>query len=232
MQAEDRPIHFSTELLFPPFQLNTPVMQRIYYELSQHPLTAYDSADFNQAGPPRLVTARGKTQSVLLFLPDRLVVIEEWVDITLGQFIEKTRTIMATVFASCELENVIAQTVTLRTTFALTHFQDARVFLLDHVCGQEGSIWPHFQRPVGVGGIRFILPRTAEHPGDLHVIIESFIQSPNEVFVEVKGIFGELQVNEASVETLGANARHVRSFITQSVYPYLQQYDHPQEEPE
>ncbi len=226
MQAEDRPIHFSTELIFPPFQLKIPALQSLYYELSQVPAAAYDSADFSMPGPPRFYTRRGtKAQSIALFLPDRVVLIEEWVEIPLSRFLTKMLEVASRVLSGFEIGAFVAQTATIRTTFSLTHFDDAKTFLLDHVCGQEGQIDLYFGRLLGTAGLRFVMPRTEDHPGELHVIIESYRHNQREVFVETKGIYSGEQITADSLDSLRDNMERVRTFISHHVYPFLQQYD-------
>jgi hypothetical protein len=80
-----------------------------------------------------------------------------------------------------------------------------------------------------VGGLRFVLPETPEHPGNLHVIIESFRQSRNEVFVEVKGVFSREVLSGEDTEKLRENMQTVRSFVSDAIHPYLNQFDQPQE---
>lgn len=231
MHAEDRLIYFATELLHPPVQHKVPVLQKLYYELSKTRTVAYDNTDFNVPNQPKFYSRRGKqTHSVVVFLPDRLLVIEEWVDTALADFIEKVREIASQAISACALRPFIAQTATLRSTFALTHFDDARVFLVDHACHQAGRIGPYFKRPVIVGGLRFILPETPDHASTLHVIIESFKANPSEVFVEVKGIFSRLHIDAAGLDQTRENIQRVRSFITDCIFPFLNQYDTPREE--
>ena len=229
MQAEDRIIHFSVELIHQPVQHKKDVLQKLYFDLSQT-RAAYDSTDFSIAMQPRFYSRRGsKTQSVALFLPDRAVLIEEWTDIPLSDFLEKTREVGARTLGARRVPMYIAHTATIRSTFALTHYEDARVFLLDNACAQDGRIGPHFQRPVATGGLRFVLPETNEHPGILHVTIESFRHSRNEVFVEVKGIFGREQVSADDIDVILRNIKMTRAFITDHIYPYLEQYDQPRD---
>ncbi|MBN2311255.1 MAG: hypothetical protein JXR94_19915 [Candidatus Hydrogenedentes bacterium] len=230
MQAEDRPIHFSTELIHPPKRHEKTALQRLYFELSQTRGAAYDSTDFTPPGPPKFYSKRGKkSQSLALFLPDRFVIVEEWCDMSLAEFLDKTESVADRVIAELGIGPIAIQTATIRTTFALTHFDDARAFLLDRACCQTGRIAPHFNRPILVGGLRFVLPETPEHPGTLHVTIESFQKSLNEVYVEVKGIFPNQRIDRTGLATLRSNMLSVRAFISDSVYPFLDQYDSPEE---
>lgn len=230
MQSEDRIIHFSTELIHGPAALKKDALQRLYFELSQT-RHGYDSTDFSNPLQWRFYSRQGqKAQSIALFLPDRVVLIEEWAAIPLSDFLEKAREFTARVLTARQVPRILAHTATIRSTFALTHFDDSRVFLLDHVCRQEGRIGPFFQRPLSVGGLRFVLPETNEHNGAYHLIIESFRHSRNEVFVEVKGIFGRQQVGSEDTEILLTNIRGVRNFISERIYPYLNQFDRPREE--
>ena len=232
MQSEDRVIHFSAELIHPPATSKKDALQKLYFDLSQTRNAAYDSTDFTNPMQPRFYSRRGKkTQSIVLFLPDRAVLIEEWADIALSDFLEKVREISGRVLQARGVPHFLVHTATIRTTLALTHFEDARVFLLDHMCAQEGKVGPYFRRPLATGGLRFVLPETAEDPGTLHITIESFKQSRNEVYVEVKGIFGKRPVDAENLDVILDNIRLVRSFITESVHPYLDQYDVPQDLP-
>jgi hypothetical protein len=232
MHAEDRPIHFSTELIHPPLQHKVQALQKFYYELSQT-RTAYDSTDFSAPAQYRFYTRRGpNSQSLALFLPDRLVLVEEWAQITASEFCDKVREVAMRAMAQLAVPFFAAQTVTVRSTFSLTHFGDARIFLLDHACGQGERIGPYFRRPVSVGGLRFVLPETPEHRGALHIAIESFRHNVREIFVEVKGIFGGERLDSGSFETGLDNIREVREFIIGNIFPYLDQFDLPQEQPE
>lgn len=208
--------------------LKPQILQRLYYELSQSPHAAYQNVDLGgQKGPPRFFSARGKAQSIALFLPDRLVLVEEWTDQTFEVFLAKMAAVAAQTMEVLEVNAFTAQTATVRTTYALTNFEDARIFLLEHVCNQQGRIGPHFRRPIMTGGMRFVLPKTEEHPGDLHLIIESFRNSRNEVFVEAKGVYRELTIGPDDLEQAADHLREVRAFTAENVHTFLQQYDLP-----
>jgi hypothetical protein len=232
MQSEDRLIHFSSELIHAPQQHARPALQKLYYELSQTRHGAYDNTDFAQPTHARFHTRRGaKAQSAALFLPDRCVLIEEWVEIALSDFSERVITVAQRVLDDLAVSAFVAQTVTLRSTFALTHYPDAREFLMERVCRQGGQIGPHFKRPISTGGLRFALPESPEHSGNLNVLIESFRNDAREVFVEVKGVFPNRNVTAENLETLRKPISVCREFITDSVFPFLNQYDTPAEDP-
>lgn len=231
MQAEDRPIHFSSEFLHAPRKHSLPALQKLYYELSRDKHGGYLGSDFSPLGPPRFFTRRGqKTQSTAVFLPDRVLVVEEWVDIPFAQFQERQRTVAAHAMRELDIAPFVAHAVTIRTTFALTHFTDARVFLFERMCGLEGRIGPYLGRPIAVGGLRFVLPETPEHRGTLHTTIESYRFSQNEIFVEVKGVFAHHPIPADALGELQDNARLVREFISGHVQPYLDQFDVPVED--
>ncbi len=228
MQSEDRLIHFSTELIHAPVQHKVAALQKLYYQLSQT-RASYDSSDFSAPPQYRFYSRRpANAQSVLLLLPDRIVMIEEWADLALSDFLEKVRETGSQVLSCLGIPMFLAQTATLRSTFALTHFEDARIFLLDHTCNQAGRINPFFDRPIAVGGLRFVFPETPEHPFALHAIVESFRHSNKEVFVEVKGMFGNRRFDQETMPKAADNIREVRAFISNHIFPYLNQYDVPQ----
>lgn len=233
MQSEDRIIHFSAELIHPPVQNKKSVLQKLYFDLSQTRSAAYDSTDFTSPMQARFYSRRGpKTQSLALFLPDRVVLIEEWADIPLSDFIEKLREIAGRALEARGVPHYIVHTAAIRSTFALTHFEDARVFLMDNACAQRDRIEPYFGRPIATGGLHLVLPETNEHSGALNITIESFRHSRNEVFVEVKGVFARQPVRLGDIGVILDNVRAVRAFITDRIYPYLNQFDQPQVTPQ
>lgn len=224
MQIEDRVIHFSAELIHHPLPIERQQLQKLYYDLSQT-RAAYDSIDISVPTQAKFHSQRDKAQSIMLHLPERILMIEEWADIPLSTFAEKLYTAVPLVLQTQNIAQILLHALTVRSTFALTHFDDARVFLLDHACHLAGRISPHFQRPLATGGMRFVFPETNEHRGTLHVNIESFRHSANEIFVEVKGIFGRQPVDADHVGVITDNLRATRSFITENVFPFLQQFD-------
>ncbi len=226
MQAEDRVIHFCVELIHQPSPVNRAALQKLYFELSQTRAN-YDSIEVNEGGQARFYSNRGKAQSILLFLPDRALVIEEWADIPLSDFEEKVRVIMPRLGEARQIDRFMVHAATVRSTFALTHYTDSRVFLLDAACGLAGKITPHFQRPVATGGLRFVLPETPDHNGALQVNIESFRHSNDEMFVELKGVYARQPVLVGDGEEVVRNLREVRRFVSERVYPFLQQFDQP-----
>ncbi len=226
MQSEDRVIHFGVELLHKPIKHKKDVLQKLYFDLSQTRNGGYDSTDFTHPVRPRFYSKQGKrSQSVAMFLPDRVLLVEEWADIPMSSFLDRTEAVAARVLEMDGVAPFVAHTATIRSTFALTHFDDARVFLLEQVCNQAGKIGPHFQRPVAVGGLRFTLPETDEYPGNVQITIESFRQSRDEVYVEAKGIFTREKIASGEVEIVLDHIRGIRSFITDRVFPYMNQYD-------
>ncbi len=230
MHAEDRIIHFSAELIHRPMEHKKDVLRKLYFDLSQVRSAAYDSTDFTAPMQSRFYSRRGKkTQSVALFLPDRVVLIEEWADISVSEFIERVREVGDRTMTICGIDRFMAHTATIRSTFALSYYNDARAFLMDRACGQGGKIEPFFQRPIATAGLRFVLPETNEDPGILNVLIESFRHDTKEIFVEVKGIFAKHPVAPDEMDEIARNIRFVRSFITERIFPYVDQFDQPRD---
>ncbi len=228
MQAEDRVIHFCVELIHPPAPIKRQELQKLYFELSQT-RAAYDSIDLANEAQARFYSRRGKAQSIIVFLPDRTLLVEEWSDIPLSTFEEKVRIAGPIALQARGVKQVIVHSATVRSTFALIHYDDARVFLLDNACCLEGRIAPHFKRPIATGGLRLVFPETPEHPGNMHINIESFRHSADEIFVEAKGIFGRERINMPEIDPIIANLHATRHFITDRVFPFVDQFDCPPE---
>lgn len=227
MQSEDRLIHFSTELIHAPRKHSVQALQKLYYELSQTK-HAYQNTDFTRSDRVRFHTARGEhTKSIALFLSDRILLAEEWTDIPLASFLDKLITVASQAMDELGIPAFAAQTVTLRSTFALSHFDNARDFMIEQVCGQRDRLQPFFQRPVAVGGMRLVLPETADMPATVNVLMESYRHSENEVYAEVKAIFRKPPVKPENVSPLRERVRDARAFMSGRVFPYLDQFDRP-----
>jgi hypothetical protein len=226
MQSEDRPIQFATELVHAPAQLAVPGLQKLYFELSQDSRLAYAGSDFNPPGPPKFVSRRGqRTRSLAVFLPDRALLVEEWVDMPLGSFIEKMTAFTDHYLPSRGVPQLTAHTFTIRTTLALSQYADANAFILEGVCRQEGRMAGFFTRPVDVAGMRLSFPPTPEEPGVMQVGVEAFKESPGEILVESKGVYAGVQVGPGDTSPLVDNALAVRALIDDAIVPYLNQFD-------
>lgn len=231
MHAEDRVIHFSTELMHPPAQHAKASLQRLYFELSKT-RASFDGSDFTTPGQGTFFSRRGeRSQSLGLFLPDRMAFIEEWADLPMQDFLAKVREALPVALDVLAVPAVHLQVVTLRSTLVPSHYRDARVFLVDRVCNQEGRLGPYLKRPIGIGGFRLVLPETPQSRGTIHLAIESFRHDPREVLVEVKALYNDPLKSADKVGAVLQNIQATRAFIVECVQPFLEQYDVPQEAP-
>lgn len=228
MHSEDRIIHFSVELIHRGVPYRKDALQKLYFELSQTK-HGYDSTDFSNPTQVKFHSRRGaRTQSIAIFLPDRVILVEEWTDISLNEFLEKLRDFAPRVLEARDVPSFTVHASTIRSTFALSPQQtDSRLFLLEQVCGQANKVTPYFRRPLAKAGLTFSFPQTNDDPGNFTVIIEPFMHSLKEIYVEVKGVFAQPAVDRENIDIIGDNVRSVRHFISDRVFPYLNQYDLP-----
>lgn len=226
MQSEDRPIHFSTELVYDKREFSKPELQQLYFDLTQSTHLDYDNSQFAKMPLARFYTKRGeKSQSMVVILPDRVGIMEEWVDIPLSEYINKVTTVSSKFMEQFDIAEYRAQTVLMRTTFGLTHFEDNRQFVFDQVCGQKDNILPYLKRPISSGSLRFVLPATPEHDGTFHISIEPYKESPRELYLEVRSVFAAQHTSLLNESDLENNIRLTREFINENIFPYLNQYD-------
>jgi hypothetical protein len=226
MQREDRAIHFSTELFHPATARTVQKLQELYFELSKT-RAAYENTDFNPGKPFRFYTThQGKARSILLFLPDRIVVIEDWPNRTATEFCDRVEIVARHLIEVAGPDRIVAQTALVRSTFALTHHTDARVFMMERVCKLQDQL-KHLGRPLANGGLRILLPQTPEHRGAMHVQIDSFNSGGNEIVVEARGVYDRLSLHVPDLAETGANIMAVRTFIGENVYAFLNGFDVP-----
>lgn len=228
MHADDRIIHFSTELIHRAVPYKKEALQKLYFDLSQTKY-GFDSTDFTNPSQVKFYSRRGpRTQSLALFLPDRVLLVEEWTDISLNEYLDKLKDFAPRLLAAREVPSFAVHAATVRSTFALSaQHPDGRNFLLDTVCGQAGKVTPYFRRPLAKAGLSFNFPQTAEDPGNYTVVVEPFMHSVGEMYVEVKGVFAQPAIDLENTEALTENVRSVRRFISERVFPFLNQYDLP-----
>jgi hypothetical protein len=226
MHIEDRPIHFSAELIHQPVPINKESLQRLYYDLIGSSIS-YDSIDCSFPMQARFYSTHGnRSQSIVLFLLDRTIIIEEWTTITFDDFLHKIKELGPKILQIRNQPAFLAHTGTLRSTFALTRYDDAKTFIIEKLLSQSQELlFDHFGRPLATTGIRFVFPESNDTPGIYHVLIESFRHSKKEIFVEVRGIFGRNPVSAQNMDLIIDNLKEMREFITKRLQPYLAQYD-------
>jgi hypothetical protein len=231
--GEPRSIYFSTHLIHPPIKLeeSKDSIKEVYHELSKVGSCDYDNISFEgfPVSPPRFTKQQGRTVSSCFFLSDRILIQEDWTDITLESFSKKIREILDRGFRLLELGFVIIQTCTVRSLFTPHHSADARVFLAEKACGLEGKIAPYFQRPAQMFGMRLLFPPLKDVPRSFDVRIESFNQDPRQVFVETIGTFHLIQpITPTNVDVALVNMSTTYGFCINDVKNFLNQFDLPE----
>lgn len=226
MHIEDRPIHFSVELIHAPVPIHKETLQRFYSELLGSSVS-YDSIDTTFPMQVRFYSTRGnRSQSILLFLPDRILIIEEWVSITFDEYLHKVTELSPKLFSIRNQMVFLAHTCTIRSTLALTNYDDSKNFILEKFINHSSNIiFDYFGRPVATAGIRLVFPESNETPGIYHLLIESFRHSKKEVFVEIRGIYGRAPVTIQNTHILAEHLKELRYFLTQRVQPFLAKRD-------
>jgi hypothetical protein len=125
MHIEDRPIHFSVELIHNPTPIHKEALQRLYYDLTGTPVS-YDSTDFSFPMQTRFYSTHGKSQSIALFLLDRAIIIEEWTSATFEEFLNRVKELGPKILQARNQGAFLAHAGTFRSTFALTRYDDAK----------------------------------------------------------------------------------------------------------
>lgn len=233
MLGEPRSIYFSTELIHPPIELegNKDSIKDIYHELSRIKGCDYDNIDFEgfPASPPRFTKKQGKTVSICSFARDRILVEEDWADITLDNFSQKIREILDRAFRLLNIKFLVIQSCTVRCLFTPGHSSDSRVFLAEKACGMKDKISPYFKRSAQMFGVRLLFPPLTQTPHSFDIRIESFNQDPRQIFVETKGTFLLIQpITPANVDVAVENMTMTYGFCTDETKNFLNQFDTPE----
>ncbi len=230
MLGEARSIYFSTQLIHPPINLegSKDSIRAIYHELSKVKDCEYDNISFDgfPTSPPEFTRKIGTTTSRCRFYPDRILIEENWADITSDSFAQKIREILDRGFRLLNLKLLIIQICSVRCLFTPRYSSDSRVFLAEKACGLQNKISPYFKRPSQMFGMRLLFPPLKGMTHSFDIRIESFNQDTRQIFVETTGTFPLVQpITPTNVDVALVNMSTAYGFCTNEIRNFLNQFD-------
>lgn len=169
---------------------------RIAFDQSQRTDSAFV---LNRANPPLQVSVivQGPVSQLLIVAPNPNRVLED--------FIEDAEFIIATYRETWPGEiNVVRRDGTVRYLYAVKA-QHAMQFLWEQRLGHSGDEMKVFARPVLGGGIRLVFPSRQDIDGDatMELKVESLLQDPRQLFVEVQGVWESRSSSEPDLDVRG-----------------------------
>lgn len=232
MHKEVTTIHFSTNLIYLPIEIGSykEAIREIYHELAKEDNCDYDNISLQGFPnfPPQFNTKRGKTVSLCEFKKDRIVIREEWAEITLDEFSHKILQILTRAFRLLDIKFLVMQVCTIRCLFTSSPSVDARGFLAEKVCSLKAKehIIPYFQRQAQLFGIRLSFPPNKDKINSFDAKIESFNQDFSKIFVEINGTFPLVKpITATNIEVAKTNMKETYDFCERNIGDFLDQFD-------
>jgi hypothetical protein len=221
MSYEPRTIAYLSELLYPPIQLRTDVVQGIHNALFQQPEVAYQNFQVAQDGIHLTNTAQspGAVSSVT-FLPDRLVLREELRSTTVEEYATRLVNVATVAFQALGVQSSIAQQFVVRTLVTPPGDEGATAYLARHVLSANESGWSRIGRPVQGLGFRVMLPPHEDHKEAFHLRFESWHADPRSVWIENVGSFTQPTAVE-NLPELSSYLYATYKFLTGRAIPFL-----------
>ncbi len=234
MLSELRPIHFGTDLIFPPFNLSTEKLakeHRARIKEVYDKVRAEKSIDFNKLdvdgpldmpGQPHLWTRHPSgCETRYSFLRDRIRAQDEWTERTLEEFASEVMGVVDVCFRVFNIPVIMIQSCVIRATAKPHGFDDAREFLFGRGLGVTDEKMEAFRRPAQIAGINIVFPPLRESPDEQKVRIESYGRDPSQLFLEVCSTFQGKPVVATDLSMLQSNLKNCYSFMDERVREFV-----------
>ncbi len=227
MAYDPRTIAYQAEILHPPTALRADAVQGIHNTLYRQPNLAYQNFQVAQDGIHLINLPQTPGQvSAVTFLPDRIVLREEFRSTTIEDFATRIVNVTRTAFQSLSIPVSLAQQFIVRSLITPRHSKDSREFLTERILGGGSSALDAFGRPLHSAGVRLQFPQTNEHRDTYHVRIETWHQDPRSVWIENTGSFAQPTTTE-NLPTLGEQLYATYRFLTGPISEFLSRHDQP-----
>ncbi len=225
MTYDPRTIAFHAELLIPPVQLQAQVVQGIHNKLFTRPEISYQNFQVAQDGIhlTNLATSPGMISSAT-FLPDRIVLREEFRATTAEDFSTRIVNVAKIAFEDLAIQTTIAQQFVVRSLISPRHVATSQEFLLQRVPGSGAGF--EFERPLASVGYRMVFPATPTQSESMQLRIESWNQDPRSLWIENTAQWAS-QTPVADLPRVGAQLFSTYRFITGPVAEFIGRHDQP-----
>jgi hypothetical protein len=227
MHYDPRTIAFVAELLYPPMQLRTDLVQGVHNALFRQPAISYQSFQIAHDGIhlTNLPQQPGQV-SAATFLPDRLLVREELRGTTVEDFATRVVNLATTAFQSLGIGTSVAQQFCVRSLVNPKHLRDGREFLAQRLLADQQAQWQAFGRQPQAIGLRLVFGPGDEHPGRHQVRIESWPHDPRSVWIENTTLF-PVAIPAGDLPRIADELYATYHFLTGPVGGFLASYDQP-----
>jgi hypothetical protein len=225
-----RDFGYQTELLYPPVRLTEQALKDFAYQLDRRGVS-YNQSRYADNGLELVQSSTSSAElSRYVVKPDRLVVVHENVErLGFEIFCEKVEIIAKMCMEAFHLPFFLSQVHVIRKIVNPAGTPDARLYLLDHVCGFGEDRRKAFRRPVHGVGLRFVFPVVSnDDPYEFDVKVESFLRDGRLLFIENIGRFHPPVVAN-NLAALRAGLEKTNAFLLDQIAAFFAQFHRPPE---
>ena len=225
MTYEPRTIALGAEIVHPPIELKSQLVQNIHNSLFQRPEISYQNFQVANDGihlsnPPQ---TPGGVSSVS-FLPDRIVLREEFRPCTVEDFAQRVVNITSLSYRALSIEVSLGQQFWTRSLVNTRRVHDSRAFVAESMLVGGQKSLESFGRPIHTVGLRYTFPQTGGHAQIFNLRIEPWPQDPRSLWLEVVGQFAH-QTKTDNLTELGNYLYATYQFLTGPTFDYLAHFD-------
>lgn len=227
MAYDPRTIAYQADILHPPIPLRPDVVQGIHNALFRQPALAYQNFQVAQDGIhlTNLPQAPGQVSAVT-FLPDRMVLREEFRSTTIEDFAARVVNVVKVGFQTLGVPVALAQQFIVRSLIQPRYLHQNRETLTQRMLGADQEAWQSFGRPLHSAGLRLQFAPTESQRENFHVRIETWHQDPRSVWIENTGSF-TVPTTAENLPQLGDYLYATYRFMTGPVGEFLSSFDLP-----
>lgn len=225
MSYEPRTIAFGAELLHQPIAIQAETVQSIHNSLFKHKEISYQNFQVSKDGIS--LSNPGQTPGTVsnaTFLPDRIVIREEYRPCTVEEFATRVVNVGSASYQFLGVGTSLAQQFWVRTLVNPRNITDSRKFVSEGLlAGGTESLSP-FGRDLHSMGLRFTFLAGEDQQGMFSLRIEPWTQDHRSLWVEVVGQFTQ----PVACEDLPEISNHLHStyqFMTGPTLEFVAQFD-------
>lgn len=228
MTYEPRTIAFGAELVHPPMQLKSDVVQQVHAELFKQSDLAYQNFQVANDGIhlSNPASTPGSVSSAT-FTPDRIILREEFRPCTVEEFATRVVNVAGLAHRTLGIKASLAQQFWTRSLVNPRHFTDSRVFVADHMLQGGQAALADFSRPMHTIGLRLTFPQHEANNNLINLRIEPWPQDPRSLWLEVVGQF-TTQITTENLVDVSEYLYSTYRFLTGPTFDYVGRFDVPQ----
>lgn len=225
MGYDPRSIAFITELIHPPVQHNDSALNTVYNGVFKEKGMGYQNFNIIQGGAQISSTPKkGRISSILLFLPDRLRIQEDFPQFALEDFYRKVLKVVEIFLRSVNLPVFALQHVVIRSLITPKKFKDSLAFLSETICGLKKESMTEFRRPHNFFGMRFVFPQTPEKRNTFTVRIEAYPSDSRSILLENTGVFFT-PIPRGSQAVIRDNILETYRYLSEEICSFLEAFE-------